>query len=544
MAAGLVLAAIVLALQTVVTSFTTHSALQQGDEWTSLALFRSVLAGGAVVSDMLSQHNEHRIVLPRLVLFTDYLVAGGRGWLDLAVIFATQALTCALFLYLLGQVEGRRPERAAVGAVVVLLMVSLRQSENFTWGFQVQFVGVFAAGCLAPALLAGAIARGRAGRPAPGLTLGALAAAGVATFSMSNGLLAGPTLTAVAVLGRAPRSVVLATVAATAALTAAFFMGYEVYGDGAPHHAMVEAPLRAAAYVAAYLGGLLDPNLGATVALGACGLAWVCVAAVETARGRDRDPVRLALLGIMLFTAGSAALTSVGRSAEGLGSAMASRYATGAACFWSAALIHAWSYAGAGRLLRLVPALAALVLVLGVLRAQAPAIAAQRRLAFARTVAGQGLVLGLVDDAALSAVDDDPDQVRALLPFLRERRLSVFADADADRLGGPLAAVDPRIDAPCPGVFDTARADPTLGPAGVRVGGTSTTPGRLPALRPLYLVDSGGRVAGLGLTDADGAGWRGYATAAPDATLDAYLRPVSGRLCRLGGARVTPPDRG
>ena len=544
LAASLVLAAILVAAQTVAESFATHSLLPQGDEWTSLAVFRSVMTGRAVISDMLGQHNEHRILFPRLVLFSDYLLARGTGRLDLVAIFVTQALACGLFLHLLARGAARSPGRVAVGAVVVLLLASLRQSENFTWGFQVQFVGVFAAGSLAASLFAVAIGAARAGRPAGGLVMLALATAAVATFSMSNGLLAAPVFLALAVMGRAPRRMTLAAVLATVALTAAFFHGYEVLGPGNLRAALAEDPLRIPAYAAAYLGNLLDPDMGACLLLGAAGLAWAAVAALAVATGRDRDPVRLALLGIMLFTAGSATLTALGRSGEGLGSAMASRYATGAAYFWSAVLVHAWSSAGALRrpsALRSLVGAAGLVLVMGILRVQAPTVEIMRSLGVARTVAGDAVMQGLVDDAALRAIDDDPAQVREMLPFLRERRLGVFADPEAGRLGRPLPEAGPVGALPCPGSLDVARADPALGPDGVALGGTALGGAALPATGRILLADADGRVVGLGEAGPGGAAWTGYARARPGSEIRAFLRLRSGRLCGIGAARVASP---
>ena len=542
LAASLVLAAIVVAAQTVAESFATHSLLPQGDEWTSLAVFRSVMTGRAVVSDMLGQHNEHRILFPRLVLFSDYLLARGTGRLDLVAIFVTQALACGLFLDLLARGAARSPGRVAVGAVVVLLLASLRQSENFTWGFQVQFVGVFAAGGLAASLFAAAIGAARAGRPAGGLVTLALATAAVATFSMSNGLLAAPVLLALAVMGRAPRRMTLAAGLATVALTAAFFAGYEVLGPGNLRAALAEDPLRIPAYAAAYLGNLLDPDMGACLLLGAAGLAWAAVAALAVATGRDRDAVRLALLGIMLFTAGSATLTALGRSGEGLGSAMASRYATGAAYFWSAVLVHAWSSAGALRrpfALRSLVGAAGLVLVVGILRVQAPTVEIMRSLGAARTVAGDAVMQGLVDDAALRAIDDDPAQVREMLPLLREQRLGVFADPEAGRLGRPLPEAGPVGALPCPGSLDTARADPALGPDGVALAGTAGA--ALPATGRILLADAEGRIVGLGEAGPGGADWTGYARARPGTEIRAFLRLRSGRLCGIGAARVASP---
>ena len=52
-----------------------------------------------------------------------------------------------------------------IAAVVVGLTFSLRQWHNFIWGFQVQFVGVYALACLSILLFVRAlVSRSRGGR--------------------------------------------------------------------------------------------------------------------------------------------------------------------------------------------------------------------------------------------------------------------------------------------------------------------------------------------------------------------------------------------
>lgn len=74
MSAALVLMALVLTVQSVIVSFSTHGALPQGDEWFSLTVFRSMLTGKHLFADLFSQHNDHRAV-PSHLLYASSLRA-------------------------------------------------------------------------------------------------------------------------------------------------------------------------------------------------------------------------------------------------------------------------------------------------------------------------------------------------------------------------------------------------------------------------------------------------------------------------------------
>ncbi len=122
-----------------------------------------MLTGKHVFADLFSQHNDHRIAFPRLILFSDYLFFRGRGDFDLTAIFLMQATLVGLLFILLARTRTGAKGRVAVGAMVPLLLFSLRQSENFVWGFQVAFVSVFTLAALAIVIFARALERSRLG---------------------------------------------------------------------------------------------------------------------------------------------------------------------------------------------------------------------------------------------------------------------------------------------------------------------------------------------------------------------------------------------
>ena len=542
LAAALVPMALVLTVQSVLVSFSTHGALPQGDEWFSLGVFRSMLTGQHVFTDLFSQHNDHRIAFPRLILFSDYLFFRGRGDFDLAAIFLMQATLVVLLLSLLARIRTNAKGSVAVGAMVPLLLFSLRQSENFVWGFQVGFVSVFTLAALAIAIFAKALERSRLGERSGVATSIAYGLAAVATFSMSNGMLCGIVLTAMAVVARSSKRHIVGATVITTALIVAFSFRYQLLGGAPLRDAWLHRPLAVLLYAAAYLGNFLDPDIDAAVFLGASGLLALGIVFARFATARDRDPIRLALLGIALFTAGSAVLTALGRFSDGIDGAMSSRYATGSALFWCAMLICGWSLSASSRhpvALRLVLAGASLVLLTAIVQNQAPGVSVLQDRAFNRNIVENALAQGLVDDAMLKSMDEFPAQVREILPFLRGRVISIFAGQDAQVFGRPLNDAGPVDAKPCPGSFESAESAPALGVNGVRVSGTTGIHHVVPTSARLYLVDPRGTVVGFASTPFGQSSWSGYATAARNERLQAFARLGSGRLCDVGTATVS-----
>ena len=540
---GLVALAAFVVLSTLYFTVLTHSPVPQADEWHSLALYDSILREGHVLQRLFQPHNEHRLFFPRLVLFSDYRFFGGSGRLDKAVIVSIQALEAGLFVWLVRRAGCGRGARWALGAVVTTLLFSLYQSENFEWAFQVQFVGVFASAALCVTSFALGLDRDRAGRRAtvPMAAAGLLAL--VATFSMANGLLTGLVLVVLAALARARAAILVGTAAVASGLIVAFSIDYQLEGRHEGVAELLGHIPRLLAFTAGYLGNFADFGLSSQVAFGAFGLAATAAIAGVMAVGRDRDPARLALLGIALFAVGSAAVTAAGRSADGLGEIASSRYSTGAATFWAATLVNAWSLSlrsRQGAAWRAAACLAGLVLMQACWRDQIPMGIEMERRTVRYDAMEDALLLGLVDEPALAAFDEPVGEVREMAPVLRGLGLSIFAERDAGLIGRPLAEVEAPGGGPmrCAGRFDIALAVPALGLDGVAVSGLSSLRPRLGRPGRVYIVDADRRVVGFAHTGFGDGRWTGYAEARPGTALSAYALSDAGRSCALGSAPV------
>ena len=225
---GLIGFAAFIVVSTIGFTILSHNAIPQADEWFSFEVYDAMRTDGRVLSHLFQQHNEHRILFPRLVLFSNYLFFGGCGLFDKAVILLVQVLETALFVWLIRQIGAGVAARRGLCAVVTVLLFSLYQCENFQWAFQVQFVGVFACASLCCTLFALGLSANGFGRRSAGLIAAAFLLALVATFSMANGILAGPVLVAMALVARARKWVTISAAAVSAALIVAFSIGYHI----------------------------------------------------------------------------------------------------------------------------------------------------------------------------------------------------------------------------------------------------------------------------------------------------------------------------
>jgi hypothetical protein len=158
------------------------------DEWTIAEFLQKIDGGTLTASALLSQHNEHRMLVPRIIQLA---VAFGMGWdtrilmwLSLGLLLACLSGCVVLWRRSL---EHRATWPSTISlALVALLVFSPAQHQNLLWGFQICFF-VPGACLLASTIIVSS----------PKATLGlSLAAASVlstaATFSILPGLLTWP----------------------------------------------------------------------------------------------------------------------------------------------------------------------------------------------------------------------------------------------------------------------------------------------------------------------------------------------------------------
>ena len=524
------------------------------DEWATFGLLRAWQEGDLTAAQVLfSQHNEHRILVPRLVFFADDFLFGGGGQLSLAAILAVQTLHAGLFAAVLGRARPPRSGRWAVAAVVLALMFSLRQADNFASGFQLAFVAVFAGATLSALLFGLVVSRERAGRPVASPLAASFLAVLLTSFTMANGLVAGFVLVAMALAGRMPRPVVVACAAWAAVLTLVYLPGYQTVGRPSD---CLRQPLDLLFYVATYLGGIVTTErISSAAMLGGLGLAATLLATLRVVLAARPRPTALALWGVMLFIVATATVTASGRVCFGVVQALSSRYATGSAVFWAAQLTYwwveppAWPARLRPALTRGAVAVVAMVLCVAMVGGQGGAKPQLYVQSFARNEGANLLMLGLRDPATVRRTAWIDQEVQDLLPTLEADRLSIFGTSEAMGVGHPVAErgalASPES---CGGTVTAAIADPALGPGGVRLAGLGWDGPDRHLVRRILVADPAGLLVGFGSGAIPAAGrsdWRGFAVAPAGTILIAYGVLPGDRLCRIGDATVgDAPRRG
>jgi hypothetical protein len=293
-----------------------------------------------------TQHNEHRIMLARLLFWADIKWFGGTGWFLIAVNYFLAGANALVFWRILR--DAAATETPATGEILLGLMITAwlflwSQEVNLTWAFQSQFFLAQLLPLCALYWLQKSIIGIKAGRRSFLIACGfGLASVG----TMANGILALPLMTFYALL---TRQSLLRTGALSILSVGTIFFYFNDY------HAPVERsllqdikenPFGFAQYVLLYLGGPFfylfgKGGFGKVIALEA-GLALIVSSAwfaIKSPRKPQEMTLQLAMLFFILYIVGTAFGTAAGRLILGVDHALSSRYTTPALMAWCALLV-------------------------------------------------------------------------------------------------------------------------------------------------------------------------------------------------------------
>ena len=304
-----------------------------GDEWALVPMFEKWSNGQLTFADLYQQHNEHRILLPKVI----YLAFGElTHWNLRAEMFFSVALcaaTSAGILVLLRRTLDRPwPGTLLLWAAINLLLFSPAQAQNWLWGFQLQmFIPNL---CLIAALVL------LGSESASWLRLvGALLVVVAATFSFGGGLLLWPVVALFLLMRGETKARTGAWLLAGAVVAAVYFVGYQ----RVPRPQAVTL-LDYPRYFLTFIGGGLvrgserELLLGPLVA-GAVGIATYAAMLLHFVKtGGEAMRNAAPWLAIGPYVIGSAALAAYSRVNWGPAQAMDSRYVTSSAFLYIAVI--------------------------------------------------------------------------------------------------------------------------------------------------------------------------------------------------------------
>lgn len=409
------------------------------DAWRFVEILERADAGVLSLADLWSQHNEHRIFFPRLVMLVLAQLSGWNVWWEVGTgaFFATVTALAVGRLYFRTASEDWTA-RGTAAALISAFTFSWTQNECWVWGFTLQIWLCLAAVALGALALASTWPQ-RA-RLAVGIACGA-----VATGSYANGLLFWPAMLPLVWAARETHSARLwalgAWLIAGALAIAVYFWDYRQPEVSPSLLVPLQNPMLFVQFASAMLGApvstlLTQPawhGVDASVppwALlpGPLGLAAFSALAWRQWRAR-RDWDGLApWLALAAFALGSVLLASAGRCGFGLGQALTSRYIPVTTFFWFALIILGVQSITAAASWRAERGRAVAVgvcaaLVLGAIAGAGGTSAAHEQRCHWKRMGWLAVRLGLPHPLFLRDLSDVPEQLGGqILPWLAEHR--------------------------------------------------------------------------------------------------------------------------
>jgi hypothetical protein len=525
------------------------------DSWSIVEHYTDFVQNKYSLKELFEQHNEHRIAFPRLIFFADVVFSHALNVINIASIFLIQFLHAFLLIAI-----GRRLDKG-IGvffsiSVVFILLFTFGQNENFTWGFQVQFVGVFAAATLSFWMFC--LAAGQEFLGTKGLAQFAISLlmAFVATYTMANGVLSSLVLIALGLCLRVRGVILLSTLILALLLFFSYYYNFHAEDDHPSLLAQVsQHPIPLVIYAAGYLGGpVRSYSSTAAAALGAAGLVLTLTAALRMAAAKEQSASRSTLVGVMLFVVATAAATAAGRLYLGADQVISGRYLTPANIFWAAQALYwkplAWTDAPARFKFVLYSALC-LIVIAGAAHEHFEARPYARENYQNLNLASDALLSGADAPSALEQVYFNADYVRRHAQFLDQQHLSIFAWPEARLRGRRLVDSVERIDnEACLGAFDQIEPLPQADDFAVLGWAWDRRRGR--PVNRILLVDSEGDIVGfasggwprLDVLEVvrqirqEEVGWRGFVKSSGKRPFAAYAYLDDGRIaCKLGESR-------
>lgn len=535
-------------------TFRNYTPVPTWDMWDGYVYF-AVRAAKGDLSAWFYNHNEHRLVLPRLFFYADFWLFNGKGIFLLVSTFVIQFLNAGL-LYRCAVESARYSgyKRLLVAGLISIGMFFWGQSENFVWAFQVQFVLLYLVSISAFMLFAQAMRQGGDGfsRTTFSATVAAVCAAGC----MANGLLVLPVLAAWALTLPDRRRLGGMLAILSAVLWASYFgIAYDPSAGKPSMTGILAVPGQAALYLARFLGSPLSGcSPKGSLVLGVLGFAGITLLTYKALRGNTALKLKPGLW-IALFILGTGMVITLGRVHLGLAQAVSSRYVTPAVVFWGALLPLLWQESSRRWARHMLAVMLATFVAMLVWQQQFARNVPYGRL-FTQRYAALSLALQSPDRSIQGELMWDVDYLHLVSKESREQGLTVFSESwlaePMHRLGHRFS-LESRQLAVCHGVFESLerRSNGGVVAKGWFSGSKEFETYRVHLLSEDDIVVGAGVsgeprgdvrdfLRGRNLRSAKNPGWRGYVVLPAKGLVRAVLQTEEGVFCRLEQALPMP----
>ncbi|MBU3574784.1 hypothetical protein [Polynucleobacter sp. UK-Mo-2m-Kol15] len=374
-----------------------------------------------------AQHNEHRILLSRILFWIDLALFHGQVWFLLLMNFVF--ITTGYLIFRAALKESPSNSKW-VSFFIFAWLFSWCQKENLTWGFQSQFF-------LAQLLPLASFYLMHKSSTIEGRSLfyflGAAGCGLLSAGAMANGVITLPLLSIFCVLiGGGWRRIITLCFLSACVLSIYFFDYIAPVGHSSLSAALSENPKGFAEFVLMYLGGpfyyvfgmgkvgfLAAKIAGGVLIFGSIGFA------LKALQAPKNSTLMLALLFFILYVGGSAFGTAGGRLNFGVEASLASRYTTPALMCWAAFIVLIYPFV---RVLAIKISMFFILsaILVGMMPAQLKALNSQNEFIFEKQVASLAIELGVRDQQQVKTIFPNLDWVFSLAKAPIEENVSIF----------------------------------------------------------------------------------------------------------------------
>ena len=410
-------------------AFKNYSPIPVGDMWNGYLDFY-VKASQGDLKVWWSQHNEHRILLSRILFFVDLLVFSGRGFFLICMNYLTLSMVCLIFWKIWREVTNLNHKWAFY--FLVAWLFSWQQKENLVWGFQTQFI----IAQLFPLCAFYFIHLANKANEKRNLEFNlAILFAILSVGTMANGILAMPLLLTFSILARFPLRRILKIFFLSILVIVVYFCGYHSpEGHNNPLSVFIQNPFWLIGYCLLYLGGPFLAIFGKTT----FGYALIMFAGLfipysffiffkELIFTNKKNSIFLVLLIFILFVLLTAFITASGRVNFGISQALSSRYETPVLMAWAACiLLYLPKIIQLPKIKFLTVKVFSLAVLLLLLPKQFEALKSIDNQLFENYIAVMALELGINDQEQIKNIFPYPDWAFQVSKVPIEQNLSIF----------------------------------------------------------------------------------------------------------------------
>lgn len=319
------------------------------DMWNGALLFTMKFQDGQL-GQIWSQHNEHRIVLARLLFILDSSIFGDRSVFLICMNYVIMAFAGFYLVHYISQISMTIADSKPTARVLSLMIFGWvflwTQQENFVWAFQSQFFLMTVLPLIAFYFLARSADHGDSVSFGISLFLGVLSAG-----TMANGIAVLPLMLLCAFFLKLPLCKISLLFILSVAVPFAYFYGYV-----APeHHGSLLSSLRddpgtVLLYTMIYLGSPFFHIFGhgtfayfVAFCFGLGISAGSIFLASKILFSTTRSPFQVSLLHYVAFVGATALATAGGRAVFGIHAVVAERYTTPTVVMWAAFVVLVWA---------------------------------------------------------------------------------------------------------------------------------------------------------------------------------------------------------